>query len=69
MSEDIVIKVEDLKRVFILMEKINEFFHQPMNFQNVEIFAKENYKEINHLYYRVLYDLLPPALKAEIDER
>lgn len=46
MAKKITIDLDEALRVFYLVEEMQSFFHQPMNFPNVETFAKKNYPEI-----------------------
>jgi hypothetical protein len=66
MNKKIEVDLNEVKRVYKLMEEINDFFHQPMNFKNVEKFAKEKYKEINSVYYDVIWGWLPKDIQNEI---
>ena len=48
----------DIERLKHLMERMNDFFHQPLNFEKKEevmSFAIEVYPEIQYFYY----DLIP----------
>jgi len=68
----IEIELEDLKRVFFLLEDINHLFHQPMYFNDsdmVEAFADRNFDEIGELYYKVIWNLLPAEVQEEIENR
>jgi len=71
MDQKIDVSVDEVKRVFDLLEKINSFFHQPMKYEDpefVKAFAENNYKEINDLYYNVVWEWLPEPVKAEIED-
>ncbi len=49
------------------MERMNDFFHQPLNFEKKEevmSFAMEIYPEIQYFYY----DLIPRLLDSELSE-
>jgi hypothetical protein len=62
--------VDDARRVFDLLEKLNSLFHQPLGYRDIEIvqrFAEQNYQEIKDLYYRVVWEWLPEELRQEID--
>ncbi len=65
MAEKIAVDTDEVKRVFLLMEKVNEFFHQPENFEDVGEFANSNYKEIREVYYEIIWNWLPEDLKRE----
>ena len=63
---------DDLMKIFYLMEDLNDYFHQPMNYENlddVEAFAAKIYPRIHEAYYRILWDALPDDLKKEVLDR
>ena len=69
MSEKVVkIKTAEIKRVYQLVKELHNFFHQPMNYVNVEEFAEEHYDEIRDVYYDVLWEWLPAKMKAEFEK-
>lgn len=66
MGKKIDVSVDEVERVFELLEKINSVFHQPMKYEDVEYmknFAQNNYKEIHDLYYNVVWQWLPEDKK------
>ncbi len=72
MTEKIVVDLKDARRVYELMEEINDFFHQPMNFESADkarAFAHSHYPEIRELYYHVVYDWLPRNVQEEFLNR
>jgi hypothetical protein len=71
MGQKIDVSIDEVRRVFDLLEKVNSLFHQPMKYENSELvkaFAETNYKEINDLYYNVVWEWLPEAVKTEIED-
>lgn len=53
----------DLEKLNQLMEKLNDFFHQPLNFEKKEgimKFAIEVYPEVRYFYYDLIPKLLNP---------
>ncbi len=57
----------DTERLKHLMERMNDFFHQPLNFEKKEevmSFAMKIYPEIQYFYY----DLIPRLLDSELSE-
>jgi hypothetical protein len=71
MDQKIDVSVAEVRRVFELLDKVNSLFHQPMNYADSEVvkaFARANYKEISDLYYNVVWDWLPDAVKSEIED-
>ncbi len=72
MSEKIEVDLDEIKRVFFMMEKIHDLLHQPMKFEDatyVNEFVKSNYIELNELYYDVIWDWLPTSEKEAIENR
>ena len=69
MSREVTIKLEEMRRVYDLIEKIHYFFHQPMHYSDVEKFAAEHYPEMKEVYYKIVFKWLPEDVKAEVMER
>jgi hypothetical protein len=61
--------LDEVKRVFDLMEEMNRFFHDPTNYSHVEEFAQKFYPEIRYIYYDILWDWLPEEIQREYEER
>ena len=67
--EKIEISKADLIRLVKFIESSNDFFHQPMKYEEksqVLDFAKTQYPEIHHLYYKVLDKVLSAEIKKEL---
>lgn len=65
-------KKEELKELYLLLEELNEFFHQPENYLSSEKtneFAKKIYPDINKMYYETVWDSLPKDLQDELENR
>lgn len=59
MIEKVNVSVDEVKRVYGLLEELNSFFHEPMNFKNPKdtaAFATTNYQEIKELYSQVVWN-------------
>ena len=72
MTEEVVVELKDVMRVFQLMEEMNAFFHQPMNYESadkVKAFANSYYPEVRELYYRVVWDWLPGDVQEKLVNR
>lgn len=57
MSKDNGILESDIHRVYKLVEQFQRFFHQPLNYKEVEQvqrFVKANYHELHNLYHHVI---------------
>ena len=63
MPEKAEVDLSDVKKLYSLMEKLNEFFHQPDHYQDAGTVYKfmegGAYKEIAHAYYHILWNWLP----------
>lgn len=71
MDRKVEVPLDDLLRIFRLLELTNALFHQPLRYRDeeqVERFASENYKEIHSLYYDVVWKWLPEDVQQEIEE-
>ena len=72
-DEKIEISKDDLMFMYHTFEKLNDFFHQPMNFETkeqLESFLGNKdagaYHDISKCYYEILWDYLPENIKNEI---
>ena len=60
---------KDLLRLYSLMEKLNNFFHQEQYYLDREIAvrtARECYPEIREFYYDILWQELPEAKRRQL---
>ncbi|QTA87034.1 hypothetical protein [Desulfonema magnum] len=65
----IKIETEEIVRVYRLLEALNDFFHQPLNFEDKDTvmrFAQKNYPEIRELYYDTIWEWLPEDIREKI---
>lgn len=70
-KKSIEIDVSEARRVFDLLEKINDLFHQPMKYKDIEVvesFADDNYSEIQELYYNIVWKWFPDDIQEEIED-
>lgn len=71
MSKDTKITATDIRRVYDLLEKIQDLFHQPLYYQHgarVTRFAEVNYDEIRDLYYNVVWEWLSEEVREQIGD-
>lgn len=69
---DIKVDLEEVKQVFVLLEKLQDFMHQPMNYDSLEKiqeFVTSIYPELSDAYYRKVWDWLPIEVQKELEER
>ena len=72
MARKIEIDVDEVRRVFLLLEQVNGMFHQSFKYKNTDIvseFAESSYPEIKELYYQVVWHWLPKDIQDEMEER
>ncbi|WP_323756666.1 hypothetical protein [Roseivirga sp.] len=62
------VEEKDLKDLFYLMQEINDFFHNEINYEDVHKFGRKHYKQINHCFYRVLWEWLLEDEKKKIED-
>ncbi len=70
-KQKVEVDLEDVRRLFILLENMNNFFHQPMYFKDpklVQEFVYKNYPELKTLYYDIVWKWLPKDIQEEIEE-
>ena len=68
----LVMKRDDLRDLYILLEELNDFFHQPDNYSSVEQvqrFAKKIYPDISKMYYETVWKSLPKDVQEELVNR
>ena len=69
MKREVKIEIDEVKRVFYLLEEMNDLFHQKMKYgdsEYVETFAKKHNAEISQLYYETVWNWLPKDIQDEI---
>lgn len=69
MNNKIEVSTEEVKKVYLLLEDLNDFFHQKENYSDIEKFADQNYKRIHECYYEVIWNWLPKDVKEDILSR
>lgn len=70
MSIKIEVDVDEVRRVFSLLEEVNSLFHQPLKHKDINLvvnFAENNYPEIKELYYDLVWNWLPKDVQEEIE--
>lgn len=63
---------EELKDLYLLLEELNDFFHQPENFKDsadIERFATKIYPGLKEMYYETVWSWLPKDLQEELENR
>ena len=68
MSKKIEVELNEIIRTYRMMEKLNNFFHQSMNFVNTNEFAEKNYEEIRTVFYKVIWNWIPPEVQEQLME-
>ena len=69
MHRTVTVDVAEVQRVHALLEEMNQFFHNPTHYVDVEKFGAANYPEIRALYYDVVRNWLPEDIQRENESR
>lgn len=76
MSQKIQVDIDEVMKLYILMEDLVAFFHQPMHYETIEDLHKflgnrdeGAIKEMAEAYYDVIWNWLPEDKRKEIEER
>ncbi len=59
MERKIEVEISEIKEVFLLLEDLNDFFHQREKYSDIKAFAAQNYKRIHKCYYKTLWNWFP----------
>lgn len=62
----------ELKQLYLLLEDLNDFFHQLENLKNsgdVERFVTRVYPELRKMYYETVWSWLPKDFQEELENR
>ena len=69
----IQVDLDEVKRLFLLLEELHDFLHQPEYYKDVdsvqEFLAGGTYEELRKMYYDVVWNWLPETVQKEIEER
>lgn len=75
MNRTVEVSLDEVLRVFRTLEKLQQFFHQPLHYPDIgaveEFLGNRNsgaFKDINDLYYGVVWNWLPADVQREIEE-
>lgn len=69
MNKKIEVSTEEVKKVYLLSEDLNDFFHRKENYPGIENFAHQNYRRIHECYYDIVWNWLPKDVKGDILNR
>lgn len=69
MSIKVEVSIEEIKRVYLLVERMNEFFHQPDNYNQIDSFSAQIYPELSEVYYNIIWEWLPEEVRKEIEDK
>ncbi|WP_417683389.1 hypothetical protein [Pseudidiomarina aquimaris] len=71
MLRNIEVKLDEVKRVYKMMEQLHDLLHQPEKYRNrdvMESFVQEHYAELSELYYEIVWEWLPQDIQDEITD-
>lgn len=63
------VEVKEVQDIYLLFERLQEFMHQPMNFENpeqVREFISSVYPDVRDAYYHKVWGWLPDNIQNEI---
>jgi len=63
---------DELKRLYLLLEELNDFFHQPRHLDDadrIRSIAERVYPEVRAMYYDIVWKALPEDLQKELEDR
>ena len=73
MSEKIEVDQDEVKQLFLFLEELNHFFHQPMKYgdqaQVINYVEGGMYDKLKVMYYDVVWNWFPPAIQEEFINR
>lgn len=72
MSDKIQVEPSELKELFLFLEDLNHFFHQPMHYEDqeqVKSYVEGMYPKLHSMFYDVVWNWLPPKMQKEIIDR
>jgi len=72
-SRTIKVNLDEAREVFLLLEEFQQFFHQPMHYENIaqvnEFLEKGAFDRLCRAYYDVTWNWLPEDVQKEIEDR
>ena len=73
MSDKIQVELSEVKELFLFLEELNSFFHQPMRYEDqeqVKSYVEGGmYEKLKVMYYDIVWNWLPPAMQKEMLDR
>jgi hypothetical protein len=73
MSEKIQVVLDEVKEVFLFLEQLNSFFHDPEKYGNqarlIDYVENGMYDKLNHAYYETVWNWLPSKVQKQIEDR
>jgi hypothetical protein len=70
---ELTVQLDEVKRLFLLLEEFNDFFHSPSHYRNqdevIRFVEGGAYDRIQEAYYRIVWKWLPPDVQEEIMNR
>jgi hypothetical protein len=73
MQEKVEISTADVLRVYLLLEELNRFLHQPMHYDEhpavVDWLKSGVYEELRSKYYEIVWGWLPEEEQRRIEEQ
>jgi hypothetical protein len=68
MSKNVELPIRDAILVYSAIEQIQQFFHNPDNYSEIDNFSDQIYPLIKHVYYEIFDNLFPEEIEELISE-
>lgn len=69
----IQVPLQQVKEVFLFLEELNSFFHDPAKYRDAEALVQfvehGMYNKLHETYYQTVWNWLPPATQTEMENR
>ena len=73
MSKTIQVAVDEVKEVFLLLEELNSFFHDPEKYGDhsrlIHYVEGDMYPKLHEAYYETVWNWLPSEVQKQIENR
>lgn len=73
MSDEITVKLEDVKALFEFLERLNAIYHSEEKLRDEDLTEKfwlhGGYTDLHRLYYEVVWNWLPAAEQKQIEDK
>src|ERR1044072_3928466 len=72
-NESIQVPLQQVKEVFLFLEELNSFLHDPQKYRNAEALVQfvehGMYRKLHETYYHTVWNWLPKQTQREMEDR